>query len=59
VDEENAYGLRYGYISSNVPVIRQDVNGKILLSDLELMEEDVMKRILLRKSRFEKKAVDG
>ncbi|MCF8129476.1 MAG: hypothetical protein K9N10_13265 [Deltaproteobacteria bacterium] len=59
VDEDNAYGLRYGYISSNVPVIRQDVNGKILLSDLELMDEDVMKRILLRKSRFEKKAVDG
>jgi hypothetical protein len=59
VDENNAYGLRYGYISSNVPVIRHDVNGKILLSDLELMEEDVMKRILLRKSRFEKKAVDG
>ncbi len=59
VDENNAYGLRYGYISSNVPVMRHDMNGKVLLSDLELMEEDVMKRILLRKSRFEKKAVDG
>ena len=53
VDENNAYGLRYGYISSNVPVVRHDVNGKTLLSDLEIMEEDVMKRILLRKSRFE------
>jgi len=59
VDENNAYDLRYGYISSNVPVVRQDVNGKILLSDLEIMEEDVMKRILLRKSRFGKKTVDG
>ena len=56
VDENNAYGLRYGYISSNVPVVRHDVNGKILLSDLEIMEEDVMKRILLRKSRFQKEA---
>ncbi len=51
-DENNAYGLRYGYISSNVPVMRRDVNGKVLLSDLEIMEEDVMKRILMRKSRF-------
>ena len=59
VDEDNAYGLRYGYISSNVPVMRQDVNGKPLLSDLEIMEEDVMKRILLRKSRFQKKTVDS
>ena len=56
LDENNAYGLRYGYISSNVPVVRHDVNGKILLSDLEIMEEDVMKRILLRKSRFQKEA---
>jgi len=54
VDGNNAYGLRYGYISSNVPVVRHDINGKILLSDLEIMEEDVMKRILLRKSRFQK-----
>jgi hypothetical protein len=59
VDEDNAYGLRYGYISSNVPVMRQDVNGKPLLSDLEIMEEDVMKRILQRKSRFQKKPVDS
>ncbi len=61
VDENNAYGLRYGYISSNVPVVRRDVNGKILLSDLEIMEKDVMEKILLRKSRFEKdmKDVDG
>ncbi|MCG6877957.1 MAG: hypothetical protein LJE96_02185 [Deltaproteobacteria bacterium] len=51
-DENNAYGLHYGYISSNVPVVRHDVNGKILLSDLEIMEEDVMKKILTRKSRF-------
>ncbi len=53
VDENNAYGLRYGYISSNVPLVRHDVKGKTLLSDLEIMEEDVTKRILLRKSRFE------
>ncbi len=56
VDENNAYGLNYGYISSNVPVIRQDINGKILLSDLEIMETDVMQRILRRKSRFFKKS---
>jgi hypothetical protein len=59
VDEDNAYGLRYGYISSNVPVVRHDINGKILLSDLEIMEEDVMKRILLRKSRFQNKTVSS
>ena len=59
LDENNAYGLRYGYISSNVPVMRHDIKGRRLLSDLEIMEEDVMNKILLRKSRFEKKAVDG
>ncbi len=58
-DDNNAYGLRYGYISSNVPIVRHDENGKKLLSDLEIMEEDVMERILVRKSRFEKKTVAG
>lgn len=54
VDENNAYGLPYGFISSNVPVVRRDIDGNVLPSDLELMEPEVMKRILQRKSRFKK-----
>ncbi|MBW1782808.1 MAG: hypothetical protein JRL30_18965 [Deltaproteobacteria bacterium] len=50
-DEENAHDLTYGYISSNVPVVRYDVNGRVLPSDLELMDESVMKQILTRTSR--------
>ena len=50
-DEENVHNLLYGYISSDVPIIRHDINGNILLSDLELMDETVMKEILTRKSR--------
>ncbi|MCJ7684138.1 MAG: hypothetical protein MUO68_07555, partial [Desulfobacteraceae bacterium] len=50
-DEENAHNLLYGYISSDVPVVRYDVNGNVLPSDLALMDEAVMKEILTRKSR--------
>jgi len=50
-DEESAHNLLYGYISSDVPVVRYDVNGNVLSSDLALMDEAVMKEILTRKSR--------
>ncbi|MBC8462316.1 MAG: hypothetical protein H8D67_30470 [Deltaproteobacteria bacterium] len=50
-DEQNPYNLLYGYISSSVPIVRYDVNGDVLPSDLELMDETVMKDILTRKSR--------
>jgi len=50
-DEDNTHNLLYGYISSDVPVVRYDVNGNVLPSDLELMDEAVMKEILTRKSR--------
>jgi len=50
-DEENSYNLHYGYISSDVPVLRYDVNGNLLPSDLELMDETVMRSILERKKR--------
>ena len=50
-DEQNSHNLLYGYISSDVPVVRYDVDGNVLPSDLELMDETVMKEILTRKSR--------
>ena len=50
-DENNAYNLLYGYISSDVPVVRYDVDGHVLPSDLELMDESVMKKILTRETR--------
>ena len=50
-DEDNAHNLVYGYISSDVPVVRRDVDGHVLPSDLELMDEAVMKEILTRTSR--------
>ncbi|MFH1084073.1 MAG: hypothetical protein V1751_11855 [Pseudomonadota bacterium] len=50
-DEQNAHNLLYGYISSDIPIIRYDVDGHVLPSDLELMDEAVMKEILTRKSR--------
>ncbi len=49
-DEQNEHNLAYGYISSDIPIIRHDIHGNILPSDLELMDEDVMKTILTRKS---------
>jgi len=50
-DRENPVGLSYGYLCSDLPVIRYDVNGNILPSDFQLMEEDVMQRILTRKNK--------
>jgi len=50
-DKDAPHNLTYGYISSDVPVLRSDVNGHVLPSDLELMDEDVMKEILTRTSR--------
>ncbi|MBL7102646.1 MAG: hypothetical protein ISS60_07795, partial [Desulfobacteraceae bacterium] len=50
-DEQNAHNLLYGYISSDIPIVRYDVDGHVLPSDLELMDEAVMKEILTRKSR--------
>ena len=50
-DEANTHNLVYGYISSDVPIVRYDVDGHILPSDLELVDEPVMKEILTRTSR--------
>ncbi|MBW1735598.1 MAG: hypothetical protein JRF51_14120 [Deltaproteobacteria bacterium] len=47
-DEDNPYSLLYGYISSDVTIVRRDVNGNVLPSDLDLMDEAVMKEILRR-----------
>ncbi len=49
-DEDNTHNLLYGYISSNVPIVRYDVAGHLLPSDLELMDESVMEEILTRTS---------
>ena len=50
LDEQNEHNLDYGYISSDIPIVRRDIHGDILPSDLELMDEEVMKTILTRKS---------
>jgi len=50
-DEGNAQHLRYGYVSSDVPIVRYDASGRILPSDLELIDESVMNEILTRTSR--------
>jgi len=47
-DEDNPCNLLYGYISSDVAIVRHDVHGNVLPSDLELMDEAVMKEILKR-----------
>jgi len=49
-DEANTHNLVYGYISSDVPIVRYGVDGHILPSDLELVDKSVMKEILTRKS---------
>ena len=51
MDEHNVHNLIYGYVSSDVPIIRRDIHGNTLPSDLELMEEGIMRDILARKSR--------
>ncbi len=50
-DDQSPHNLTYGYISSDTPVVRHDVHGHVLPSDLELMDEAVMKEILERTSR--------
>ena len=50
-DRENPAGLDYGFLSSDLPVMRYDVQGRILPSDLNLMDEAVIKGILKRKSK--------
>ena len=50
-DEDAPHELVYGYISSDVPVVRYDVDGRVLPSDLEVMDESVTKEILTRTSR--------
>ncbi len=49
-DEKNEHHLTYGYISSDIPILRRGIHGKALPSDLELMDEEDMKTILTRKS---------
>ncbi len=43
--------LPYGYVSSDVPIVRYDVDGNVLPSDLDLIDEDLLKDILTRTSR--------
>ena len=50
-DKENPAGLDYGFLSSDLPVIRYDVKGKILPSDLNLLDKEVIKGILKRKTK--------
>jgi hypothetical protein len=51
LDRESPKGLEYGYISADVPLLRRDVNGNVLPSDLLLMDEKVMERILERRTK--------
>ncbi len=50
-DRENPAGLDYGFLPSDLPVMRYDVKGNILPSDLNLMDEKLIKEILKRKSK--------
>jgi len=50
-DSDGSNQLQYGYISSDVPVLRYGVDGRVLPSDLDLMDEDVMREILVRKAK--------
>ena len=50
-DRENPAGLDYGFLSSDLPVMRYDVNGNVLRSDLDLLDGEMIKRILKRKSK--------
>lgn len=48
MDKHNLHNLQYGYISSDVPIVRYDTGGNVLPSDLELIDESIMQRILAR-----------
>ncbi len=50
-DRENPAGLDYGFLSSDLPVMRYDVNGNVLPSDLNLLDGKVIQAILKRKSK--------
>jgi hypothetical protein len=53
-DRNGTDDFHYGYISTDVPVVRYDANGNVLPSDLEIVDEEIMKGILIRKtSRFQ------
>ncbi len=51
IDEQCWRGAKYGYLSSKGAVMRYDINGNILPSDLLLMEEGVMDQILKKRSK--------
>jgi len=50
-DEASTGPLSYGYLSSDLPVIRYDRHGQILPSDLLLMGEELMEDLLRREHR--------
>ena len=49
LDKDSSQRLYYGYISSDVPVIRYDIEGKVLPSDLNLVDENTIREILTRR----------
>ncbi|MEE9418930.1 MAG: radical SAM protein [Desulfatiglandaceae bacterium] len=49
--DEHTPGLQYGYVSSDVPIVRYDIDGNVLPSDLNLIDQGIMRRILERTSR--------
>lgn len=50
-DKYHSQDLCYGYISSDVPVVRYDINGNVLPSDLHLIDDGSMMDILARTKR--------
>lgn len=48
VDSHSPHNLLYGYASPDTQIIRYDIDGNVLPSDLNLMDENTMKRLLLR-----------
>jgi radical SAM superfamily enzyme YgiQ (UPF0313 family) len=50
-DPENPAELSYGYLCSDLAVLRYDDQGNALPSDLHLVEEDVFAKILARKGK--------
>jgi hypothetical protein len=51
MDKHNSHNLQYGYISSDVPIVRYDTSGNVLPSDLELIDKSIMQRILARRTK--------
>lgn len=50
-DAAQAPDVHYGYLSYDIPVVRYDIAGKELPSDLEIIAEQDMERLLARRSR--------